>query len=899
MQSRTIVVLDASATTTRAGERQLLDTVRATAISVEQADNLDAFASALRSRRARVGVVSFEALWPDPQRTLRALRDKAPGARLVVMYSEHSPRLRLGQRLWAVGLCDYFVARSCPPHELAPVLRQAYADALIEGALDAGSAEDPSMGRLYSRIRFLHSVNAALTNQRRVDALVRELQMKLPQLVDASVLEVLIVGPGEARMFVSQSFPVDHDVIWKLADDVCGAVAPFTEAALTPEALDFVETSQPRAEDGDPAGEPPGFAVTIPMVFCGELVGGIGLLCTSEVSTETRAILQLVAYQLAASVRNAQALEAAESASLVDELTGTYNRRYLKRALPAEWRRANRYRIELAVAILDIDHFKRINDVHGHVMGDVVLQAFASLLRQQLRDTDHLIRYGGEEFLLILPETSVRDATLVIERIRLLLARTPLYSSDPTLNLQITMSAGVAGFPVCAASSADELIGLADEALLLAKRSGRDRVCLASGQRFDTIGLEDDFEGDEKRRHSRIRSQLPVRYIELPEFEGRVVTMSSTDVSSGGIAVEGPPQALKKNAYALVYLGDEQKPRLSQVIWTRDTDSARSAGLQFVGATEVGPAAPLHQRRRAVVLAQDAGMRAMIQRVMSAAQYDVHVLASADEIKSEPLEQTALLVLAESSLRGELGERLQTLRDAQPGMRIALINESNDRRTTLDTLRAQHAEHLVPSGAASEDTLFATLSKLLLEEYFGLKKYLLWGAETRSWSLRSSNEKASVLDGVKAMAVEVRCHPRITDLLVSAVDEMIINALYRPEPIDDATGRARRPVTVECGSDGRFLGVAVLDEHGLFCHDDLFRGIGQALENEERGIPEDATHAHLGFRIMLSTLSHLVINVDPGRCTEIIGLVDLRKTLKEYRSSVPSLGMFTNDQRTK
>jgi len=96
-----------------------------------------------------------------------------------------------------------------------------------------------------------------------------------------------------------------------------------------------------------------------------------------------------------------------------------------------------------------------------------------------------------------------------------------------------------------------------------------------------------------------------------------------------------------------------------------------------------------------------------------------------------------------------------------------------------------------------------------------------------------------------------------------------------------------------------FLGVAVLDEHGLFCHDDLFRGIGQALENEERGIPEDATHAHLGFRIMLSTLSHLVINVDPGRCTEIIGLVDLRKTLKEYRSSVPSLGMFTNDQRNK
>jgi diguanylate cyclase (GGDEF)-like protein len=901
MLSRTIVVLDAaSPAPTPDPERQLLETVRATGMTVEEADTLDAFASALRSRRARVGVVSFEALWPDPQRTLRALRDKAPGARLVVVYSERTPRKRLGQRLWSVGLCDYFVARSTPPHELTPVLRQAYADALIEGSLEPGDTDgDPGMGRLYSRIRFLHNVNAALTNQRRVEALVRELQMKLPQLMDCSVLEVMIASTHEPDLYVFQSHPMEHDVVWQLADKICTAVAPFTDQTLTPETLHFVETSPPVREDGDVAFGQGASELTIPMVFCGELVGGIGLLTTSEVSAETRAILQLVAYQLAASVRNAQALEAAESASLVDELTGTYNRRYLRRALPAEWRRANRYRIELSVVILDIDHFKRVNDVHGHVVGDAVLHAFASLLRQQLRDTDHLVRYGGEEFLLILPETNVRDATLVIERIRLVLARTPLFTSEQSGSVQVTMSAGVAGFPICDASSGEELIQLADEALLLAKRTGRDRVCLASGQRFDSIGLEDDFSGEEKRRFSRIRSQLPVRYIELPEFEGRVFTMSSTDVSSGGIAVQGPPQSLKKNAYALVYLGDEQKPRLSQVMWTRDTDgSARTAGLQFVGATEVGPAEPLVRRRRAVVVAQDVNTRSMIQRVMNAAQYDVHVLNSVEEVKSEPLDDVALLVLAESVLRGELGERLQTLRDTSPGMRIALINETNDRRTTLDTIRSQQAEHLVPTGTASEDTLFATLSKLLLEEYFGLKKYLLWGAETRSWTLRSSAEKAGVLDGVKAMAVNVRCHPRITDLLVSAVDEMIINALYRPEPIDES-GRARRPVTVECGSDGRFLGVAVLDEHGLFCHDDLFRGIGQALENEERGLPEDATHAHLGFRIMLSTLSHLVINVDPGRCTEIIGLVDLRKTLKEYRSSVPSLGMFTNEQRNK
>src|SRR5687767_5781272 len=135
MPSRPIAVLDVAGTFS-SGDRHLIDTVRATAMAVDEVDSLDTFASALRSRRARVGVVAFEALWPDPQRALRALRDKAPGARVVVVHATDSPRLRLGQRLWSVGMCDYFVARSTPPHELAPILRQAYADAMIEGSLD-------------------------------------------------------------------------------------------------------------------------------------------------------------------------------------------------------------------------------------------------------------------------------------------------------------------------------------------------------------------------------------------------------------------------------------------------------------------------------------------------------------------------------------------------------------------------------------------------------------------------------------------------------------------------------------------------------------------------------------------------------------------------------------------
>src|SRR5205814_1980639 len=153
----------------------------------------------------------------------------------------------------------------------------------IEASLDTGGGdEDPAAARLYSRIAFLQKVNAALTNQRSVDGLVRELQMKLPHFMDYVVLEVLIAGPGEPKLHVFQAGPVEHDVVWKLAEDLCTAVAPFSEQALAPEALAFVETA-PSSRPGTDAGESPVTAgeattLTLPMVFCGELVGGIGVV---------------------------------------------------------------------------------------------------------------------------------------------------------------------------------------------------------------------------------------------------------------------------------------------------------------------------------------------------------------------------------------------------------------------------------------------------------------------------------------------------------------------------------------------------------------------------------------------------------------------------------------------
>ncbi|MCS6884157.1 MAG: GGDEF domain-containing protein [Acidobacteriota bacterium] len=160
-----------------------------------------------------------------------------------------------------------------------------------------------------------------------------------------------------------------------------------------------------------------------------------------------------------------------------DVLTGLWNRSYLNNELDKLISVSNRYRRVFSVVILDIDHFKSINDTYGHDIGDIVLKVTAGIVMSQLRSHDTAARFGGEEFVLLMPETPLEGAQIAAERIRLSVA-----SYDFT-NLgypkQVTVSLGIAQYPLCG-STADELIKRADEALYRAKRSGRNRSCTAS-----------------------------------------------------------------------------------------------------------------------------------------------------------------------------------------------------------------------------------------------------------------------------------------------------------------------------------------------------------------------------------------------------------------------------------
>jgi two-component system, cell cycle response regulator len=190
-------------------------------------------------------------------------------------------------------------------------------------------------------------------------------------------------------------------------------------------------------------------------------------------STEiSRLILMAIACLLSVAIvsRSQKLLRMANT----DVLTGLFNRGYVDSRLRAELSSARRYRKHLSIAIIDVDHFKALNDAHGHAAGDRVLCSLSATLGSSFRQSDTVGRFGGEEFVVIMPETPAEAARHKIESLRARVASTPLDLSA-TNPVAVTISAGVASFPQDG-DGEETIFGVADERLFRAKREGRNRV---------------------------------------------------------------------------------------------------------------------------------------------------------------------------------------------------------------------------------------------------------------------------------------------------------------------------------------------------------------------------------------------------------------------------------------
>jgi two-component system cell cycle response regulator len=190
---------------------------------------------------------------------------------------------------------------------------------------------------------------------------------------------------------------------------------------------------------------------------------------------------ELVLHAAVAAIRRGQALETTradnrrlEELATTDPLTRVLNRRALADRLAVEMDRARRFKADLTVLLIDIDHFKRVNDTAGHLAGDEVLRQIANLLEDAVRTVDIVARYGGEEFVVILPQTSPEGACIFAERVRERIARQEF--SLGTRSIRLTVSVGLATFPAPDITSADDFFARADQAMYRAKANGRNQV---------------------------------------------------------------------------------------------------------------------------------------------------------------------------------------------------------------------------------------------------------------------------------------------------------------------------------------------------------------------------------------------------------------------------------------
>jgi diguanylate cyclase (GGDEF)-like protein len=215
--------------------------------------------------------------------------------------------------------------------------------------------------------------------------------------------------------------------------------------------------------------------LSIPLISFGQTLGILTLNSSMPGAFHDNDLqsLESVADICANSIQNAHYVERVKQLAYLDGLTGIFNRRFFEMRINEEIERARRYGSGMAVIIADIDHFKRLNDEFGHLLGDEVLRQVSSIFHQQVRKIDVVCRYGGEEFAILLTQTNEQQALTIAEKLR----RQVQQWQFPGVPRTITVSAGVAAFPAHGRSR-DDIVRAADRGLYAAKQDGRNRVCM-------------------------------------------------------------------------------------------------------------------------------------------------------------------------------------------------------------------------------------------------------------------------------------------------------------------------------------------------------------------------------------------------------------------------------------
>lgn len=342
-----------------------------------------------------------------------------------------------------------------------------------------GVRPEPAREREFSRA--LVDAAKALTSSLKLEEVLDTLMQLVTQLLGPDNWSLMLLDEEKKELYfeivVGDAASSIRNMRLPMGKGIAGWAAAKQEAVVVPCVVDDERFHDSRGLESSFRNES---ALVAPLLYAGRVLGVIELVSNVDerrFDQEDLALLEPFADFAAIAINNARNFRRIEDLTLTDEWTSLYNARFLRRCLAEEVERANRYHHPVSLVFMDLDHFKNVNDKHGHSVGSAVLREVADVLWTIVRNTDRPTRYGGDEFVVVMPETDKRGAYVLSERIRETIA-TKAFVTNDGVDVRITASVGIATFPDDA-SDASSLLDMADRAMYMAKARGRNTIVQA------------------------------------------------------------------------------------------------------------------------------------------------------------------------------------------------------------------------------------------------------------------------------------------------------------------------------------------------------------------------------------------------------------------------------------
>ena len=333
-----------------------------------------------------------------------------------------------------------------------------------------------------TEVSIFHELGKALTSSLQLDQVLRTIMEKINEFLRPDTWSLLLMDQEKNELYFQIATGAGaealRDVRIKLGQGIAGWVAQSGEVIVVP---DTSKDSRFFAKVDEKTKMETRSIVAVPVRFRDQCLGVIELInCIGEEGFSTRdlALLEALADYAAIAIENARHVHRIHELTIKDDCTCLYNARHLNFILDTEIYRSNRYAFEFSLLFIDLDHFKAVNDTHGHLIGSRLLGEVGEMIKNSCRQIDMAFRYGGDEFVVLLPQTSKENALGVARRLHKLI-REAVWLKDTGINAHVTASVGVAAYPSDSRTKA-ELLHLADEAMYLVKNTTRDSVA-ASG----------------------------------------------------------------------------------------------------------------------------------------------------------------------------------------------------------------------------------------------------------------------------------------------------------------------------------------------------------------------------------------------------------------------------------